>query len=83
MLPCEQGRAVFCYGNASVEDDVKETPIRSGSHHHSLMGEIYTSTGAELTGKAAEHVITQECEEVEGEAGGGLFSWLQLYCLNL
>lgn len=90
MFPCEQvircteSRVAFCYGNGSVENDVKETPIRSGPHHYSLICKIYTFICCvELTGNTVKHVITQEFWEVEGKAGRGLFSWLQLYCLNL
>lgn len=78
MFPCErvirctERRVAFCYGNGSVENDVKETPIRSGSHHDSLICKIYTcSCCAELTGKTVKHVITQEFGEAEGKAGRG------------
>lgn len=90
LFPCErpggctESRAAFCYGNGSVGDDVKETPISSGSHHYGLICKIHSFIcRAELTGNTVKHVITQEFGEVEGKAGGGLFSGLQLCCLNL
>lgn len=75
MLHCTESGMALCYGNGSVGDDVKETPIRSGSQHCSLICKLHASICcAELPGKAVQHVIiTQEFGEAEGKAGGGYF----------
>lgn len=85
LFPCEQvtgcaaSRAAFCYGNGSVGDDVKETPIRSGARRSGSSCTALTSVcWAALAGNTLQHLITQEFGEVEGKAGGGLVLGLQM-----